>query len=128
MNEFLLIFLGGGTGSLMRYLAGVFITKRLNYSLLTNEMFVNITGSFLVGMLFFYFTKEASGSKTTHFFITGFLGGYTTFSAFMLQNLKYYFANDFWSLFWNIAISLVLGLLFVFLGYKFLPFVNRFLG
>ena len=74
----MLVFLGGGIGSLLRYLVN-FIIQIYTYSQF-GTLFVNALGSFLFGF-FFIFAKD----KTDYFnlfFLVGILGGFTTFSQF----------------------------------------------
>ena len=73
-----LVFLGGGIGSLLRYSVN-FITQIYTYSQF-GTLFVNALGSFLFGF-FFIFARD----KTDYFnlfFLVGILGGFTTFSQF----------------------------------------------
>lgn len=82
---FLLIFLGGGTGSAIRYSISLLLSK---YSVLFpySTLLVNILGSFLIAILTY---KNKPLFDNYHMirlmFITGFLGGFTTFSTFSLD-------------------------------------------
>lgn len=84
MNRYLCVFLGGGAGSLARYLVGRAILQRFPGSYFAWSTFwINVTGSFLIGFLM---TLLVERLKVPHFWqlllVTGFLGGYTTFSSF----------------------------------------------
>jgi len=84
MNRYLCVFLGGGTGCLTRYLVGRVILQRYPSSYFAwSTFFINVTGSFLIGLLM---TLLVERLKVPHFWqlllVTGFLGGYTTFSSF----------------------------------------------
>ncbi|XWO13425.1 Putative fluoride ion transporter CrcB [Candidatus Hepatincola sp. Pdp] len=82
---FFLIFLGGGAGSVVRYSISLLLNK---YSLLFpySTLVVNILGSFLIAVLAY---KNKPLFDNYHMirlmFITGFLGGFTTFSTFSLD-------------------------------------------
>jgi fluoride exporter len=84
MNSYLCVLVGGGVGSLTRYLVGRAFVQRfpnLNFGLAT--FFVNVTGSFLIGVLM---TLLVERLRLPHYWqligVVGFLGGYTTFSSF----------------------------------------------
>jgi len=82
-----LVFIGGGLGSLARH--GI---NRLGLTLLGPgfpwwTMAVNVAGSFLIGLLAGLFGAMETGQNARLFLITGFLGGFTTFSAFSLDAL-----------------------------------------
>ncbi len=86
MKQFILVFLGGGIGSALRY----FISKLLNNtpnSIPYGTFAVNILGSFLIGLILGYATKNQSLTHSqTLFLATGFCGGFTTFSSFAFEN------------------------------------------
>jgi len=74
----LLVFLGGGIGSLLRYIVNL-LTQIYSFNQI-GTLFVNILGSFLFGFLI-VFTKD-KGEYFNIFFLAGVLGGFTTFSQF----------------------------------------------
>ena len=116
--KFLLIVLCGGAGSLARYVAGTAVTARYGSRFPWGTLVVNVTGSFLIGLFAGMFRSGASTTARA-FLMTGICGGYTTFSSFSLQNLQllengnYYYAGV------NTALSLLLCMLGVWLGYIF---------
>ena len=77
MGSALLVFVGGGLGAVLRYLAGLFAPGPLTI------MAINIAGSFLIGL------SIAIPAGPQRLFLTvGLLGGFTTFSAFSLDALQ----------------------------------------
>jgi fluoride exporter len=84
MTRYLCVFLGGGAGSLARYLVGRAILQRFPSSYFAWSTFwINVSGSLLIGLLM---TLLVERLRVPHFWqlllVTGFLGGYTTFSSF----------------------------------------------
>ena len=83
-----LIFLGGGIGAALRHGVNVLSAQWFGVTFPWGTLIVNVTGSFLIGVLaaYFAFRGEAVWSQPLRLFLTtGFLGGYTTFSAFSLD-------------------------------------------
>jgi CrcB protein len=87
MREVLLVFFGGGLGSVARYLVNLNITRVAGWTFPLGVMVINITGSFLMGLVAAYFVGryDVWSEDTRLFLATGILGGYTTFSAYSLD-------------------------------------------
>lgn len=86
MNHILLVGAGGSLGSVLRYLVGLWMLQRAGPAFPWGTLFVNVTGSFLIGFLAeFIMHKMGASPEMRVFLITGVLGGYTTFSAFSLD-------------------------------------------
>lgn len=86
MNHILLVGAGGALGSVLRYLIGLWMLQRAGPAFPWGTLFVNVTGSFLIGFLAeFIMHKMGASPEMRVFLITGVLGGYTTFSAFSLD-------------------------------------------
>ena len=82
----LLIFLGGGIGSVLRYLANIFVRNSTGNDFPYGVMLINILGSFFIGLTYALVKKsEISTDHITAFVMVGLLGGFTTFSAFSLD-------------------------------------------
>ncbi len=82
----LLVFVGGGSGALLRYLAALTVGGPLA------TLGVNVAGCFAIGLL--AATIPAEAGQLRLFLLTGLLGGFTTFSAFSLDALTLYQRGD----------------------------------
>ena len=88
MKLLLYIFLGGGIGSVFRHLLGLWIDRQLTTAFPTGTFVVNITGCFLIGLLYGIAIRYSwLNVEWRLFLITGICGGYTTFSSFSYQAL-----------------------------------------
>ncbi len=114
----LLAGLGGFLGSTLRYTVGELLRKIWQQPFPLGTFAVNIIGSFIIGLaagLLAKYTMSDSGLK--YFIITGFCGGFTTFSSFSIENIQL-IKQDHWQIaLLYIATSIVFGLLAVFLGF-----------
>jgi len=115
IKNLLLVGLGGGIGSMLRYATGLLInTKIFPYS----TLLVNILGSFVIGIIFALSIKEQSIAAHWKLFVaTGICGGFTTFSAFSLENMGLLQSGKYGMAFTYIALSILLGIAATFLGY-----------
>lgn len=84
--NYLLVFLGGGCGSMIRYWVNVLCGRLFGTDFPYGIMLINITGSTVMGLIAGYLAFKGEASQPWRIFImTGILGGYTTFSAFSLD-------------------------------------------
>ena len=89
--NYLIVFLGGGIGSMLRHGVNVLTARGLGTAFPYGTLTVNITGSIVMGLLAGYFAFKGEASQSWRlFFMTGILGGYTTFSAFSLDAILLY--------------------------------------
>ncbi len=124
MKSLLLVFVGGGFGSLCRYLI---------YKMLDQEQFsfpyatfsVNVAGSLLLGLILGYVIKQENLSGGMILFLTtGFCGGFTTFSTFAFENQQFLKSGDYSSFLIYALGSLFLGIAAIFSGIYFSRFIS----
>ena len=116
--KYLLILLGGGVGSLARYLATTLINTRLAARLpVAGTMTINITGCFLIGLIMTLLTERFQPHPHWRLvLVVGFLGGYTTFSSFEWETYSAVRQGGFWIGLMNVVGSVVFGYAAVWLG------------
>lgn len=115
LKNFLLIGLGGAIGSMLRYAATMLMQSRyFPYATLT----INIIGCFIIGLVFAMSMKDEIFLQNWKLFLaTGICGGFTTFSAFSLENLELLQNGKIGIASIYILVSVVLGIAATFLGY-----------
>jgi fluoride exporter len=80
------VALGGALGSIARYLAGIYVGRWLGTAFPWSTLFINVSGSFLIGALAEGFALRWNTAPATRILlVVGLCGGYTTFSTFSLD-------------------------------------------
>ncbi|KAB8152521.1 fluoride efflux transporter CrcB [Kordia sp. TARA_039_SRF] len=116
MKHLLLVFIGGGFGSAMRYLLAKFLNSPVN-GIPYGTFAANILGSLLIGIILGIAAKnETISQQYTLLLATGFCGGFTTFSTFAYENHVFLKSGDFMTFFLYTIASFIIGFAAVFLG------------
>lgn len=116
MKQLLLVFIGGGFGSSLRYIIGKYMNST-ETGIPWGTFTANILGSLLIGIILGLAAKnDALSSNQTLLLATGFCGGFTTFSTFAYENHVFLKAGDFTNFAFYTIGSFVIGFLAVFLG------------
>jgi len=116
-RECLLVFLGGGLGSVSRFLIGVGIKQWWTASFPLGTFIVNILGCFLIGCFLGLVDRHGEYKPQLVFLLsTGFCGGFTTFSSFTYENLTLIQQENYQTAFFYIFASLSIGLLCAYTG------------
>ena len=114
--HWLLVFVGGGLGAVARHGVNRAGLEMLGPGFPWWTMAVNISGSFLIGLLAGLFGAWETGQDMRMFLVTGVLGGYTTFSAFSLDALTLWERGAFQQAGVYVLGSVILSLLAAALG------------
>jgi CrcB protein len=116
LKEYLLVGIGGGIGAMLRYL--IYISfKSTNFPYAT--LVVNIVGCFIIGLIIGFGSKEINFSNNLKlFFATGICGGFTTFSAFSIENIIFLQTGRYALALFYIAASVILGIAAAWFGFK----------
>ena len=114
IKNLLLVALGGAVGTVGRYL----VSKYLDYSFPWATLTVNLLGSLLIGILTGLIAKGTLSPEMKLLLVTGFCGGFTTFSTFANESFTMIKAADYLSTAIYAGVSVAVGILAVFLGLK----------
>jgi CrcB protein len=120
MKNLLLVFLGGGLGSALRYwLSLVFIAKKTGFP--TATFVANILGSLLIGILLALFIKNQEWTQDYKLLsAVGFCGGFTTMSSFSAENIQFLRDGNFGLFAIYVVLTILLCLLSTYLGFQFI--------
>lgn len=117
IKNLILVAIGGASGSVLRYLIHWIVSKRSVSFFPYQTFIVNIVGCLLIGLLVGYLSRTQGENETLKLLlITGFCGGFTTFSAFGLENVNMIQNQNYQLAIIYTSLSLILGILAVSLG------------
>ncbi len=117
MQNWIYVFLGGGLGSLFRYGIGIYFST-VNTDFPLGTFISNFLACLILGILIGIQLKNNLQPNHSLLFITGFCGGFSTFSTFGSESLKLFQNQQFALGLLYIAVSILFGLLAVYLGIK----------
>ncbi len=117
MLKYVLVGVGGCLGSILRFWLGTYIGGKMGTRFPYGTLVVNITGSFLVGFFLAVLTARTQWSPNWRYLIPiGFIGGFTTFSAFEFETLRTIQDGQIGLGLLYVAVSVIVGLVAVWGG------------
>ncbi len=117
MQNWIYVFLGGGLGSILRYAIGIYFSSAdTNFPIGT--FITNFLACLILGLLVGIQLKDNLQASHSLIFITGFSGGFSTFSTFSSESLKLFQNQQFAMGLFYIGGSILFGLLAVYIGIK----------
>lgn len=120
----LAIGLGGFLGAIARAYAVHFTNKHIPMEFPLGILLVNLIGSFIIGILFAYFSHYTVSVNLKAFLTTGFLGALTTYSTFAIESYLLFGTSVYLAL-TNIALNLFGTIIAAGSGYKLIQFILK---
>lgn len=117
VGGYLTVFVGGGLGAALRHAVNRSSLAYFGPAFPYGTLIVNVVGGLLMGVLAELFLAKGGGSQELRLFLTtGFLGGFTTFSAFSLDAALMWQRSDYAALASYIIASVLLSIMALFIG------------
>lgn len=117
MTKFILLAAGGAIGTLLRYSLSGLTYKVIDGIFPWGTLFVNLSGSLAIGLLWGFFEIENLSPNMRNFIFVGILGGFTTFSTFTLESFNLLRDGEIKLALSNLFISNIFGIVLVFAGF-----------
>lgn len=119
MLQAVAVFFGGGLGAVLRFLCCKLIATHFG------TLFVNEAGAFFIGALYQYITQRGGINTTLKLFLmTGLLGGFTTFSTYLLDTVKLMQQQSVLEAVFYLCLSIILGVVCLLLGMKIIELIG----
>ena len=119
IKNFLIVGVGGAVGSMLRYAVQKFFQAQTAAAFPTGTLLVNIAGCFLIGILWSLVSRSLTWNDEMKLLLmTGFCGGFTTFSAFTLEGIGLLKENRTVLFVIYLTASVLGGLLATFIGIR----------
>lgn len=126
MGKYLLLFFGSFLGALLRYLLSGWVYKYFPPTFPYGTIFVNLIGCLVIGFFWGVFDNRILSVNFRIFLFIGFIGSFTTFSSFALENFNLIRDNEWGLALINILISNIGGIILVFVGYWISKVLGKF--
>jgi fluoride exporter len=117
MTKYLMVAIGGGVGSVLRFWVGTHVSNRLATRFLAGTFIINMTACFLIGLIITLLAEKTNWSPNWRYLIPiGFIGGYSTFSTFEYEAFRVFQEGELLIAGLNVVLSVVVGFVSVWLG------------
>jgi CrcB protein len=116
LKHILMVGLGGFLGSILRFLLYILINRHVSTYFPLGTFAVNIMGCLLIGFLYGMWSREFIDDLSSRLWITGFCGGFTTFSTFSNDGVMLINNGQFPTMLLYVGASVLLGFAAVYLG------------
>jgi fluoride exporter len=114
--KYWMVGIGGFAGAIARYALGLFIVARYGVRFPYATFVINVSGSFLVGLILTLLARTTASAYWRYLIPIGFIGAYTTFSAFEYETLRAIQDGQLMTGLLNVVLSLVIGFVAVWAG------------
>ncbi len=117
MTKYLMVAIGGALGSVLRFWVGGFVSNRMGTRFPYGTFIINVTASFLIGLILTLLAERSHWSPNWRYFIPiGFIGGYSTFSTFEYEAFRSFQDGEVLMAGLNVVLSVIVGFVSVWLG------------
>lgn len=104
------IAIGGGVGSVLRYVVGGAVQRAGGVAFPAGTLAVNVIGGFIIGVLFQHYMNMQTSPIVRAALITGFCGGFTTFSAFSIETVGLFEGGEYGKAAAYVVLSVIMSL------------------
>lgn len=116
MLKYLAVGIGGFVGAIARYMLGAYVGSRYGVRFPYGTFVINMTGCFLIGLVMALLARTTASAYWRYLVPIGFIGAYTTFSAFEYETLRAIQEGQMLTGLLNIALSVIVGFIAVWAG------------
>ncbi len=123
MIKYIYLLAGGALGTYLRYFVSGLSYKWFDWTFPVGTLVVNLAGSFFIGLLWGVFESLNMNPNIRIFLFVGLLGGFTTFSSFMLETLNLYRDGEIKLAVYNLLTNNIFGVVLVVAGFLLSKFI-----
>ncbi len=123
--KFLYLILGGGIGTILRYLISVTSSRFFGITFPIGTLIINLLGSFLIGFSFVMLGRDNINPSLKLFLFVGIFGSFTTFSTYMFESYDLIKLGSIKSVILYLGLSNILGLILVYLGFVLGDYIQK---